>query len=70
MTHDKWRYWRNRMFDKLRSHSIETEKKLLDLLDNANHINLETAKIQKIMKDINRDYIELEKAIVASRSKK
>lgn len=70
MTHDKWRYWRDRMFDKLKSHSLVTQDVMEELLDNANHINLEVAGIKKAVKKLNEAYIDLEKAIMASRSKK
>ena len=70
MAHDNWRYWRDRMLDKLMSHSKATQVVMEDLLDNADHINLNVKGIKKAITKINEAYIELEKAIMASRSKK
>ncbi len=70
MKKDQFRYWRDRMLDKLMSHSRTTQDVMKNLLDNAEHINLNVTGIKKAITKLNEAYIDLEKAIMASRSKK
>lgn len=65
MTHDKTRYWRDRMMDKLVSQNKQVEINLLDLVDNAEHIGVERKKFKKAINLIHAGFVEFEKVIMA-----
>lgn len=70
MTHEKATYWKKRMREKLLSHVKQRHIELTELVDNADHLNLNRKGIDKSIRKINDGYMELEKEIISAKIKR